>query len=458
MADTKVGPLWLDGDSILIESGGDLVPFTGSVLANKVIEAAGGVQALPAGPAGRDGRTIHTVTGAPDNSLGEDGDFALDSSEGVLYGPKEEGEWPAGVSLRGPQGPQGPEGPQGPQGPEGPEGPQGPQGPEGPPGTQWHSGVTVPSPSLGEAGDFYVDTAGLDAGQVWEKTGASTWTPRFHMRSFVWRGPYRSGIFATGDVVLYEGQLWVAITNGELGEPGTTGNWELFLPQGPQGAPGAAGRDGRTIWTVTGEPSSELGVDGDFALDVESAIIYGPKDNGSWPEGVSLKGPPGDWRGTGIASVQIGQSANASGNLTVAIGNAATANVDYSVAVGTAAVANQGLAIGMSARATGAGDPGSPWPIAIGSSASADLTHQIVLRTGPNGVGFRVTADGEVETSNDAGGTWVPLVPANAAGTPTNPHTDPDAARNDALATNWWVTSTRPTNMQAGDFWVEPAS
>ena len=40
-------------------------------------------------------------------------------------------------------------------------------------GTIWHSGTGAPAAGLGEAGDFYLDT---NAGDVYEKTGASSWT------------------------------------------------------------------------------------------------------------------------------------------------------------------------------------------------------------------------------------------------------------------------------------------
>jgi hypothetical protein len=56
-------------------------------------------------------------TGAPDNTVGHDGDFYLDTAAEVLYGPKAGGAWPTpGTSLTGQPGPQGPAGPAGPAG------------------------------------------------------------------------------------------------------------------------------------------------------------------------------------------------------------------------------------------------------------------------------------------------------------------------------------------------------
>jgi hypothetical protein len=62
----------------------------------------------PAGPAGADGKTVLNGTGTPASTVGNDGDFYLDTAADVLYGPKAGGTWPAnGVSLVGPEGPAG---------------------------------------------------------------------------------------------------------------------------------------------------------------------------------------------------------------------------------------------------------------------------------------------------------------------------------------------------------------
>lgn len=80
----------------------------------------------PPGPAGANGNTVLSGTGAPATSVGNDGDFYIDTSADVLYGPKAGGSWPAtGTSLVGAPGATGPAGPQGPQGPAGPQGPPG---------------------------------------------------------------------------------------------------------------------------------------------------------------------------------------------------------------------------------------------------------------------------------------------------------------------------------------------
>lgn len=79
-------------------------------------------------PAPGSGNTIHTVSGVPSPSLGEDGDYAIDPGAWLVFGPKASGVWPAGTSMVGPVGPMGPEGPQGPAGATGAQGPKGDPG------------------------------------------------------------------------------------------------------------------------------------------------------------------------------------------------------------------------------------------------------------------------------------------------------------------------------------------
>jgi len=60
------------------------------------------------GADGTNGKTILSGSGAPDNGLGTDGDYYLDTPVSHLYGPKTAGAWGAYVDLVGPQGPPGP--------------------------------------------------------------------------------------------------------------------------------------------------------------------------------------------------------------------------------------------------------------------------------------------------------------------------------------------------------------
>jgi Collagen triple helix repeat (20 copies) len=98
-------------------------PSTGTSLVGPAGAAGSAGAQGPAGPAGASGSTVLNGAGAPGTGVGNDGDFYIDTSAGVLYGPKAGGSWPdPGVSLVGPAGATGPAGPAGPAGPQGPAG------------------------------------------------------------------------------------------------------------------------------------------------------------------------------------------------------------------------------------------------------------------------------------------------------------------------------------------------
>jgi hypothetical protein len=57
-----------------------------------------------AGLSGAAGRTVLSGTGAPDPTVGSDGDFYINTSATTIYGPKSAGSWGAPTSLVGPSG------------------------------------------------------------------------------------------------------------------------------------------------------------------------------------------------------------------------------------------------------------------------------------------------------------------------------------------------------------------
>ncbi|HCZ34117.1 MAG TPA: collagen-like protein [Holophagaceae bacterium] len=106
------------------------------------------------GTNGLDGNTTWNGAGTPvaTNAGGTSGDFYLDTTSNLLYGPKVGPSWVGviGVSLVGPSGANGPQGLMGPAGPQGPTGligatgVQGPIGPAGATGSQGPIGATGP--------------------------------------------------------------------------------------------------------------------------------------------------------------------------------------------------------------------------------------------------------------------------------------------------------------------------
>jgi hypothetical protein len=85
------------------------------------------------GPAGADGTVIYSGPTAPDAGTGNVGDFYLDLTSDVLYGPKSASGWGSGFSLKGATGA------------------------TGAAGSQIFNGSGVPASSLGMTGDYYLD-------------------------------------------------------------------------------------------------------------------------------------------------------------------------------------------------------------------------------------------------------------------------------------------------------------
>lgn len=86
---------------------------------------------------------------------------------------------------------------------------------------------------------------------------------------------------------------------GPQGQPGPQGPQGLQGPVGPQGPAGPAGpqgpagTNGSTILSGVGAPAAGTGSNGDFYLDTQASMLYGPRTNAGWGVGVSLVGPQG---------------------------------------------------------------------------------------------------------------------------------------------------------------------
>jgi hypothetical protein len=137
--------------------------------------------------------------------------------------------------------------------------------------TQFLVGHGDPVPSLGIVGDSYFD---LTTNAFWGPKTADGW------------GSEPSGFLkgATGETgaIGPSGAPGAIGADGKPGEPG---------PLGPQGEPGVSGN---TVLNGEGSPSSDLGIPGDFYIDLTGVTIYGPKTENGWPEsGISLVGQQG---------------------------------------------------------------------------------------------------------------------------------------------------------------------
>lgn len=116
----------------------------------------------------RAGMIWHVDAGAPAASLGADGDMYINTSNGDLYGPKDNGAWGSAVAnLTGPTGATGATGATGPTGATGATGATGPAGADG---ARWYDGAGAPSGATGSNGDYYLNTSN---GDVYAKSGGS---------------------------------------------------------------------------------------------------------------------------------------------------------------------------------------------------------------------------------------------------------------------------------------------
>jgi hypothetical protein len=182
----------------------------------------------------------------------------------------------------------------------------------GPAGKSILSGNGAPTVAVGTDGEFYID---LTASRLYGPKMSGAWGAGTLLKGdkgdkgdqgdpVAWQqgaGVPGSGVGETGD-------FYLNTSNGDIYGPKTSSGWGSVIfniaegqagPAGPIGPSGPAGSDGRTILSGTTAPSSGTGSNGDYFINTNGPIIYGPKTDGVWPSGVSLIGPAGATGPTG---------------------------------------------------------------------------------------------------------------------------------------------------------------
>ncbi len=111
------------------------------------------------------------------------------------------------------------------QGPPGPSGDPGAEGPEGPPGPEGPEGPAGPPGPQGEQGP-----AGATGPQGLPGEG------------FDWQGEFdpSAAPYLRNDVVRYDGSAWIVTAEHTSESPAGSEDWELFVQRGADGAPGDA--------------------------------------------------------------------------------------------------------------------------------------------------------------------------------------------------------------------------
>ena len=158
--------------------------------------------------------------GAPAFNLGKVGDYYLDVTNTNLYGAKTAEGWGTPISLKGLPGN------------------------DGAPGAAGSNGTT---PHIGDNGNWFI-------------------------------GKKDTGIKAAG-------------TNGSDGTTphiGDNGNWFIgnkdtkIKAAGANGKDGLPGKDGSVIYAEAGKPTADKGKQGDYYIDTETKMFYGPKGATNW--------------------------------------------------------------------------------------------------------------------------------------------------------------------------------
>ena len=84
------------------------------------------------------------------------------------------------------------------------------------------------------------------------------------------------------------GNWWIGDKDTNIKAQGLKGERGATGAQGEKGERGLPGKDGSVIYADKGKPTTQ-GKDGDYYIDTEAKIFYGPKANNSWPTtGISL--------------------------------------------------------------------------------------------------------------------------------------------------------------------------
>ena len=161
--------------------------------------------------------------GAPALNLGKVGDYYLDVTNTNLYGAKTAEGWGTPISLKGLPGN------------------------DGAPGASGAAGSNGTTPHIGDNGNWFI-------------------------------GKKDTGIKAVG-------------TNGSDGTTphiGDNGNWFIgkkdtgIKAAGTNGTNGLPGKDGSVIYAEAGKPTADKGKQGDYYIDTETKMFYGPKGATNW--------------------------------------------------------------------------------------------------------------------------------------------------------------------------------
>ena len=266
--------------------------------------------------------TILSGSTAPTATIGSVGDYYIDLTSVNLYGPKTAEGWGTPISLRGLQGQNGTNGQNGQDAPIPHIGDDG----------YWYIGNTKTTvkaqgnngsngetPHIGDNGNWFVGNR--DTGvKAQGNNGSNGETPHIENNGNWFIGNRDLGVKAKGEKgndgetprIGDNGNWFVGNRDlgikakGEKGEKGNDGQNGADAPKPnikdgywyignvntnikAQGERGLPGKDGSKIYAGQGNPPANTGREGDYYINTEDKIFYGPKTNTGWPStGISL--------------------------------------------------------------------------------------------------------------------------------------------------------------------------
>ena len=146
-------------------------------------------------------------------------------------------------------------------------------------------GTTIPQNTTGKNGDVFCKT---DTNAFYQRI-AGTWTAVF---TITFTNTGNAVLYGTGapGLVGNNNDTYIDTLSGKFYQK-QSGSWaQVFSmaqgPQGPQGTPGTNGTNGtngNTILNGSGNPANTLGNNGDFYINTNTAVLFGPKAAGVWP-------------------------------------------------------------------------------------------------------------------------------------------------------------------------------
>lgn len=129
-------------------------------------------------------------------------------------------------------------------------------------GSQILSGDGAPNASLGSVGDYYLDKGTMN---LYGAKTADGWGTPASLKGI----------------------------QGEKGKDGKDGANGTNGSDGQNGTNGTNGKDGATILSGTTAPVASQGKVGDWFIDTQNKLLYGPKTESGWGSGISLSGSNG---------------------------------------------------------------------------------------------------------------------------------------------------------------------